>query len=244
MKKVIAVPLSALYYLAFGLCLVIFHPLQWIALKLGGYQGHKKMVDVFNLSLLGCLRILGTQFKVNKHFDIPKGVPIIFVSNHQSMYDISPLSWYFKNHHPKFVSKKELGKGIPSISFNLKYGGSVLIDRKDPKQALMAIRGFAKQIGEKNQSAVIFPEGTRSKTGVPKRFSENGLKMLTKFCPQAYVVPVSINNSYKLVKHGSFPLEIGVKFSIDSFEPIPAKSMNFDELLLKVEETVKNGVHL
>ena len=42
--------------------------------------------------------------------------------------------------HPKFISKKELGKGIPSVSYNLKYGGSALIDRKDPKQALPEIK--------------------------------------------------------------------------------------------------------
>jgi 1-acyl-sn-glycerol-3-phosphate acyltransferase len=40
------------------------------------------------------------------------------------------------------VSKKELGQGIPSISFNLRHGGSALIDRKDPKQAIPAIKGL------------------------------------------------------------------------------------------------------
>ena len=45
--------------------------------------------------------------------------------------------------HPKFISKKELGKGIPSVSFNLRHGGSALIDRKNPMQAVEAIRKLA-----------------------------------------------------------------------------------------------------
>jgi 1-acyl-sn-glycerol-3-phosphate acyltransferase len=41
---------------------------------------------------------------------VPKNVPIIFVSNHQSMYDIIAMIWFLRRFHCKFVSKKELGK--------------------------------------------------------------------------------------------------------------------------------------
>ena len=73
----------------------------------------------------------------------------------------APISCYLKKHHPKFVSKIELGKGIPSVSYNLRHGGSVLIDRKDPRQSLTAIKDFGKYIEENNYAAVIFPEGTQ-----------------------------------------------------------------------------------
>ena len=69
-------------------------------------------------------------------------MPLIIVSNHQSMNDIPPIIWYMRKYHPKFVSKIELGKGIPSVSYNLRHGGSALIDRKDSKQALVAIARF------------------------------------------------------------------------------------------------------
>lgn len=39
----------------------------------------------------------------------------------------------------KFISKQELGKGTLVFRLNLRHGGSVLIDRKDPKQAVPAI---------------------------------------------------------------------------------------------------------
>jgi 1-acyl-sn-glycerol-3-phosphate acyltransferase len=244
MKNILAYPLSVIHYLIYGLLLVVFHPLQWLTLHLFGYTAHKKTVDYLNFMLIRSMYLFGTRVRfINKH-EIPKNVPIIIVSNHQSAYDIPPISWFLRKTHPKFVSKIELGKGIPSVSFNLKHGGSVLIDRKDPKQALSSIANFAKSIEKNNWSGVIFPEGTRSKTGVPERFSENGLKIMTKYAPSAYILPVTINNSWKLVQKGVFPLGIGEKFSMEVHEAIPVSSMKFEDLFQKVEETIKNAVTL
>ena len=242
MKKILSYILSSIFYLFYGILLLFFHALQWIGFNVGKYKGHKIAVDLMNCTLTYLLYILGTRIKFINKYPIPKDVPLIIVSNHQSMHDICPISCYLKKQHPKFVSKIELGKGIPAVSYNLTHGGSVLIDRKDPRQALTAIRDFGKYIEENNYAAVIFPEGTRSKDGVPKRFSENGLKMLTKFAPSAYVIPVSINNCWKLNKFGMFPLEVGVKVTFEFHEPIKANSMEFVKLFEKVENTIKNAV--
>ena len=242
MKTILSYILSSIFYLFYGFFLLFFHALQWLGFNLGKYKGHKMAVDFMNGTLTYLLYVLGTRIKFINNHEIPKNVPLIVVSNHQSMHDISPLSYFLRKYHPKFVSKIELGKGIPSVSYNLTHGGSVLIDRKDPRQSLTALREFGKYIEKNKYSAVIYPEGTRSKTGVPKRFSENGLKMLTKFAPSAYVIPVTINNCWKLNKKGMFPLEIGVKVTFEAHKPIEAKSMTFDELFEKVESTVKNSV--
>ena len=178
MKKIISYPISVIYYFFFGLTLVVFHPIQWVCYNVFGYQAHKKSVDYLNFSLLRCLNILGTRITFENKHDLPQGVPHIIVANHQSPYDIPPIIWYLRKLHPKFISKQELGKGIPSISYNLRKGGSILIDRKNPRQSLPAIKNFAEYLNETNRSAVIFPEGTRSKTGMPRKFSPNGLKML------------------------------------------------------------------
>ncbi len=168
--------------------------------------------------------------------------PLIIVANHQSLHDIPPFFWHMRKYHPKFVSKIELGKGLPSVSYNLRHGGSALIDRKDPKQALRTLMEFGRYLEKNNYAGVIFPEGTRSRNGVPKRFSSNGLKMLTKTAPSSYVVPVTINNSWKLLRNGNFPLELGVHLIVDLHEPMKTSEYEFDILFEKVEETVKNGV--
>jgi 1-acyl-sn-glycerol-3-phosphate acyltransferase len=242
MQKLISYPISIIYYLCFGLMLLIFHPIQWVCFRVFGYQAHKKSVDYLNFFLVKCTNIVGTTYKFTNTDTIPKGVPIIFVSNHQSMYDIIAMIWFLRRFHCKFVSKKELGKGIPSVSYNLRHGGSALIDRKDPKQAIPKIKKLGDYIEENNRSAVIFPEGTRSKTGEPKEFSQTGLKILCKAAPSAYVVPVSINNSWKMVKFGFFPLGLGNRLTFVIHKPLKVSEFDFVELIEQAESAVVAGI--
>ena len=224
--------------MCFGLCLVIFHPIQWICFNAFGYQAHKKSVDYLNFFLVKCTNILGTTYRFENLNSIPKNVPLIVVANHQSMYDIIAIIWYMRRYHCKFVSKKELGSGIPSVSYNLRHGGSVLIDRKDPKQAIPTIKGLSEYIEKNTRSAVIFPEGTRSKTGKPKEFAQSGLKILRKYAPSAYVVPISINNSWKMVRFGAFPMGLGNRLTFTIHEPMAVKDYAFEELIKKTEAAV------
>jgi 1-acyl-sn-glycerol-3-phosphate acyltransferase len=242
MERIISYPISAIYYLLFGLTLVIFHPIQWVCFNVFGYQAHKKSVDYMNFILLKWSNLLGTSYRFENIDGIPKNAPIIFVSNHQSMYDIIAMIWYLRRFHCKFVSKKELGKGIPSISFNLRHGGSVLIDRKDSKQAIPAIKGLGEYIEKHNRSAVIFPEGTRSRTGKPKVFSQTGLKILCKNTPSAYVVPLSINNSWKVFKYGFFPLGLGNRLTFTVHKPLKVSEFDFTELMEKTESEIVKGI--
>ncbi len=244
MEKIISYPISFLALLLFLLAIIVFHPIQWICLNVFGYQAHKKSVDYLNLCLLRIGHLLGTTYKIDNREIIPKGVPIIFVSNHQSLYDIIGIIWFLREFHPKFVSKKELSKGIPSVSYNLRHGGSVVIDRKDPKQALPVIKGLAEYIEKHTRSAVIFPEGTRSKTGKPKEFSINGLKILCKYAPSAYVVPISINNSWKFVKYGFFPFGLGNRLTFTIHNAIAVKNHPFEELMELTEKAVVQGIKL
>ncbi len=241
-KKLLSYPLSIIFYFIYGLILIVFQPIQWLSLKLGGYSAHKRSVDYLSCFLMGSLYALGTRIKFINNQKIPEGVPLIIVSNHQSMHDITGIGCFMRKYHPKYVSKIELGKGIPSISYNLRHGGSVLIDRKNPKQSIPAIKEFGKYLEENNRSAVIFPEGTRSRDGEPKRFSQNGLKMMVKYAPSSYVVPVTINNSWKLLRYGNFPLGICVKLIFEVHEPIKSDSMPFEELFLKTEKAIKDSV--
>ncbi len=228
--------------MCFGLCLVIFHPIQWICFNVFGYQAHKKSVDYLNFFLVKCTNILGTTYRFENLNSIPKNVPLIVVANHQSMYDIIAIIWYMRRYHCKFVSKKELGSGIPSVSYNLRHGGSVLIDRKDPKQAIPTIKGLSEYIEKNTRSAVIFPEGTRSKTGKPKEFAQSGLKILCKYAPSAYVVPISINNSWKMVRFGAFPMGLGNRLTFTIHEPMAVKDYAFEELIQKTEAAVVSKI--
>ena len=244
MQKLLSYPLTIVYYISFLITLLIFHPVQWICFNVFGYEAHKKSVDALQFSIMRCLNILGTRFTFNNPHQIDTNQPLIIVANHQSMYDISPIIWYMRKHHPKFISKMELGKGIPSVSYNLRHGGSVLIDRKNPRQSLPAIMKFGDYIEKTKRAAVIFPEGTRSKNGVPKKFQTKGLDILLKKIPSALIVPISINNSWKTVRYGKFPMGLGTHITFTVHKPLKVSNFaNKEALINSIETTIKNNIH-
>jgi 1-acyl-sn-glycerol-3-phosphate acyltransferase len=242
MQKIISYPLSILYAIVFLMWLLIFHPIQLVCYHVFGYNAHRISVAVLNFFLLRTSHILGTTYHISGREKLLENKPLVLVCNHQSMHDIIPIIWFLRKVHPKFISKKELGKGIPSVSLNLRIGGSVLIDRKDGKQSLTEIKKIGNYINRNNYSVVIFPEGTRSKTGKPKEFAANGLKMLYKFAPDCYFVPISINNSWKMDRFGKFPLGLGTNISIEIHEPLKVSDYSFDEIFEKTETIIKSHI--
>jgi 1-acyl-sn-glycerol-3-phosphate acyltransferase len=56
------------------------------------------------------------------------------------------------------------------------------------------------------------------------------------------VVPVTINNSWKTVRYGHFPLEVFVDLSIEVHQPVKNSDLPFEELFLKVEKEIKDAV--
>lgn len=242
MQKIIAYPLTVIHFLLFFLALLIFHPIQLICNAVGGHNLHQKSVATLNWFLMQSQLPLFNTFNITYKQELPVGPSYVFVCNHQSMFDIPPLIYYLRKYYPKFVAKKELAKGIPSISLNLRIGENCAIDRKDRKQAITALMSFAKNVEKKNRSVVIFAEGTRSRTGVPKPFQRNGLKTIFKYVPDAVVVPVTINNSWKVDRYGKFPYGIGNKIKLLLHEPIPIAGRNIDEVIDEAQSKVHNAV--
>ena len=238
MKKIISYPLSLIFCFLFLLIICLFHPIQYICFNVFGYKAHKRSVDVLSYFEMKILYVLLTTSEVEFKSKLPEDKPLIFVSNHQGLYDIIGTTWFLRKYHPKFVSKIELGKGIPSISYNLNHGGSVLIDRKDPKQALPELKKLGEYIQKTNRSAVIYPEGTRSRNGMPGTFASSGLKMLCKYAPDAWVVPVTINNSWKLFRYGNFPLGIGSNLKFIVHTPIQVKGSDFNTIFAETEKAI------
>lgn len=244
MQKLLAYPLTIIYLLCFFITLLIFHPIQWFCFNVFGYKAHKNSVDILQVCLMRCAHILGTRFTFNNPHQIDRNQPIIVVANHQSLHDIYPITWFIRKQHPKFISKIELGKGIPSVSYNLRHGGAALIDRKNPRQSLPALMKFGEYIEKNKYAAVIFPEGTRTKNGEPKPFQTKGLEILFKKIPSALIVPISINNSWKMYQYGKFPMGIGTHITFTVHKPIKlATFVDKENLISSIETTIKKHIH-
>lgn len=239
MSKFFGFILSPLHHFAFFLTLIVFQPIQWLSLKFGGYQAHKRSVDVMNFFLTGSYYVLGGTITFNNHQNFPTDRPIIFTANHQSMYDIPPMIWFLRKYHAKFISKIELTKNIPSISFNLKYGGGANIDRKDRKQSLGEIMKLGERMHKNTWSAVIFPEGTRSKDGSMKDFQIGGVATLLKKAPNALIVPIAIENSWKVVKNGTLWLHAFVPITFTVLDAIEPAGKDIEHVVKQAELAVK-----
>lgn len=239
MKKIISYLLTPVYLLIFGFLLVAFHPIQIVTRWIWGYSVRKKAVDVMNYGILYGLRILGTKITFTGLEKIPQNRPIIIVANHQSTLDIPAIIVGFRKNHPKFISKIELGKGIPSISYNLRHGGSVLIDRKNPRQSVKDILLLGKHIEENKYAACIFPEGTRSKDGKVHSFMPAGIASLHKSSPSSLIVPFAIDGNYELMRNGYFPMTVGVHLKFTVFDPIDPQGKDMAEIAREIEEMIR-----
>ena len=240
MNKFLGYIFTPLFYFFFFLTLIVFQPIQWICYRVFGYKAHKVSVDCLNFFLTYCQVFLGSSTTFVNKQSLPINQPIIFVANHQSMYDIPAIIWFLRKHHVKFISKIELTKGIPSISFNLKYGGGANINRKDSKQAVSEIIKLGRRMKENNWSAMIFAEGTRAKDGKMKPFQVGGIATLLKAVPNAIIVPIAIENSWKIVQYGPFPLSFGQKLKWTVLPPVSSTDKDPEQLTLAAETTIRN----
>ncbi|HEX7057288.1 MAG TPA: lysophospholipid acyltransferase family protein [Bacilli bacterium] len=146
-----------------------------------------KMAGKFGRSFV---RVTGSRVSVSGAEQIPADEAVLFVCNHQSLYDILLLLGYI----PKakgFIAKKELAK-MPLISTWMRYLPSVFMDRKNVRQSLTAInQGIAAL--KSGHSLVVFPEGTRSRDGKLLDFKPGSLKLAIK--SGVPIVPITIKGS-------------------------------------------------
>lgn len=94
-----------------------------------------------------------------------------------------------------------------------------------------------------NRSVIIFPEGTRSKTGLPKLFKRKGLLILLENAPNAWVLPISISNSWKLQRHGMFPIPVGTHIEIKVHPAIKVAGNDYNTLVDTIEKTIISEIN-
>jgi 1-acyl-sn-glycerol-3-phosphate acyltransferase len=211
------------FLIAFGAILACFDPLQRVA-RLFGPRPHEVVVAWLQRSLVAAFHLCGTRLEIERSPRLRRGAPYVLIANHQSMFDIPILGALLATSHPKYVSKRELGRWIPSISYNLRRGGHALIDRADRGQALDAIRELGARAQARGVSVAIFPEGTRSRAGELKPFKPAGAIALLEAASALEVVPVTIDESWRLLCHDLLPVPYGTRIRVAIGDPIPRRS--------------------
>jgi len=202
--------LSTLYIVYFFFMLFLFHPIQWIAYTIFGQAAHRNTVDLLNFFLLRGSHLVGSRIQFKAPKNLPKNTPLILIANHQSMYDIIGIIWFFRKLNPIFVSKASLAKGIPSISYNLRNSKAALINRSDRGQALSAIK-----------------------------FSTGGIKGLLDNAPSAHILPITVNGTGKMDAYKVYPVNSFIKLSWTALKTFDPKGMTAAEVAAKAKEMIQ-----
>ena len=173
--------LGGLLFLGYLAIILAFHELR-LTLFISWRRDRRRLAEEFihiqARRLLRAARLLaGLQVEVEPYEALPES--FVLVTNHQSLADIPVLINAFDRQHLKIVAKHENIRALPSISKSLRYSRQASVDRSGPFRAsLLALRQLAQRLDE-GACAVIFPEGTRSRSGFVGRFHSAGFRVLT-----------------------------------------------------------------
>lgn len=129
--------------------------------------------------------------------NIPQG-PAVFVSNHVSFVDIWVLVGFLPG-TVRFLAKREL-LNVPIFGWAMRSAGHIPIDRKNRRAAVDAC-GEAGSLIREGTSAIVFGEGTRSRTGELMPLKKGAFVLAIQ--AQVPVVPVFLEGTYEVLPKGT-----------------------------------------
>ncbi len=144
------------------------------------------------------LKAAGCEVRTKGMEHIPEGQPVVYVANHQSFFDLLALLAALPG-KMRFVAKKELRK-VPIFGAALKASGQIYIDRFNRAKAFEAYQETAVVVRQ-GMSAVIFVEGTRSRTGELLPFKKGAF--VFAIAAQVPMIPIYCGGTFGILPKGS-----------------------------------------
>jgi 1-acyl-sn-glycerol-3-phosphate acyltransferase len=236
MSNLIAAFRSLATYVAVSLYVLLMGPpFLLIALATG------RALPLYRVALGGVrlgLWLSGVTVHVRHGEHIQLDRAAVYAVNHASNVEPPILYSVLKDLFPRLrvLYKAELRK-LPILVRAFDLAGFVPLERGNRDQSLPAIERAAEALREGN-SFLIFPEGTRSRTGALLPFKKGGFIMAVK--GQAPVVPVAISGTRDAMKKGSLiirPVRVTVSFGA----PVPTTGLtpeDRDALVTRVRNAV------
>jgi len=229
-KWLLLIPFLAVNTLIFGIIAVLFSSL--VNQRIGSYFGGViwSRINAFVTPMF--VRVSGRN-------NIKKGTSYVVISNHRSYYDIF-LIYGWLGIDIKWIMKKELAK-IPGLGFGSKKVGHIFLDRSNSRVALETLNEAKKRLVN-GTSVVIFPEGTRSTTGVLGSFKKGAFKLAIDL--GLPILPVSITGTGDIWPAHTMDIKPGKSLMV-IHKPIDIRKYNDDnlkDLIAHARKVIEEGL--
>lgn len=151
----------------------------------------------------------GSRVQLTGREHLPAGRPVIFMANHQSYVDVPAL--FFVPAQFKWMADMDLFR-IPVFGWAMAMAGYIPVRRGDGREAVRSLQK-AERLLKQGISVFIFPEGTRSHTGVLGRFQSGGFRLAAE--SGVPIVPVVVSGTRQLLPRGDWIFRWGARVWID-----------------------------
>lgn len=204
-------PVAMVTTIVFAVATIIMIPI-WGDSRWGYYPGKLWAKILCTVALV--------RVKVEGCDNMDSSKSYVFIANHQSIFDIF-LVYGWLNIKFKWIMKKELRR-IPFVGKACEMMGHIFIDRSNPIRARQSLEVAEKRL-RGGGSIFIFPEGTRTRTGMVGKFKKGAFTIAKDL--KLPVIPVSIIGAYDVMPYNSWYIKPGIiKMVIQ--RPIPTESLN------------------
>ncbi len=175
------------------------------------------------------------RVKVKGKDKIDRKHPKVFVSNHQSEFDIIVVSRLYA--HFKWVSKAEVFR-FPIIGWNMWMNQYIKLKRGNRRSIIKMMKDCCSTI-QQGSSVFIFPEGTRSVDGKVKRMASGAFVIAQR--EKVAIQPIAIYGTKDIMHKGSWILNFRANVTIEVLDEIPYeehKDMDTNELSQMVRDRI------
>jgi 1-acyl-sn-glycerol-3-phosphate acyltransferase len=172
---------------------------------------------------------------------VKPGETYVFISNHQSIYDI-PVIFASLPFQLRIIAKESLGR-FPFLGWHLSRAGHLLVDRRNPARSAI-LKRWRRLVADR-LSLIIFPEGTRSPDGAVGRFKAGSFFLALE--AGLTIVPLSVSGTVHVMKKNRLMTCPG-HVTLEVHEPIPTPRIDAPaiadarQLAERVEQIVRSHV--
>jgi 1-acyl-sn-glycerol-3-phosphate acyltransferase len=186
----------------------------------------------------GILFVSRIKITVNGLANIDPTQSYVYMSNHQSNFDIPVLLAYLPVQF-RWLAKAELFK-IPIFGRAMRGAGYIKIDRYNQESAFESLNEAARKM-KNGVSAMIFPEGTRSRDGNIRPFKKGGFVMAVN--AGVPIVPIVLKGTWTIMDKSSLRINTG-EVSLNILAPIATTGYTRetkDDLIKSVRAAIREG---